>query len=83
MEITTKYCCNLPTKKSKKHFKIGSWYKSNKQNITALYSGNPERNDGFWGMYFIQDFFRMVTPDEWQMVQEPIELIKKSNENKL
>lgn len=42
MEITTKHCCNLPTKKSKKHFKIGSWYKSNKQNITALYSGNPE-----------------------------------------
>lgn len=54
-----------------KHFNIGSWYKSIKQNIFAKYSGNPEKNKGYWSKpKFPDSNVRMITPSEWILIKK-------------
>lgn len=53
------------------HFIQGKYYRSKLQNITACYSGNPEKNIGYWGSpKFPDDHIRMITPKEWELIEQ-------------
>lgn len=72
MKVTNEYTFNVIDDKQahNNHFKVGSWYKSMKQNIFAKYSGDPEKNKGYWSKPKFPDFnIRMITPAEWQLVR--------------
>ena len=64
--MSATYYFDVPTAETYTYFQKGTWYKSNKQDIIALCTGNPESNDGYWGYTFAKKFFRLITPEEWQ-----------------
>ena len=69
--MAAKYTFNVPTEETYKYFKIGQWYKSKLQGIVAKFSGDPENNEGYWGSFHSMNFFRMITPEEWEECEPP------------
>ena len=66
------YYFTVPTKETYSFFKVGEWYKglNGDKGIFAKFSGDIERNSGWWGSEFCKDFFRLVTPSNWELITD-------------
>lgn len=83
------FSVNSITEESKRFFKKDTWYKgkngTTEQGITVKCSDNLESNTGWWSGTFVENFFRLATPNLWEEVtctEEVNKLEKKLSEFK-
>lgn len=69
--MAAEYYITSPTEETYTFFKVGSWYESY-NGIVAKFSGDIEHNSGWWSGTFAKDFYRMVTPNQWEEITEGV-----------
>lgn len=65
------YYYTLPTKETYSFFEEGCWYKSF-DGITAKFTG-IDGNNGWWGTTFAKEYFRMITPSQWEKIESGVD----------
>lgn len=80
--MAAEYYITLPTDETYVFFEVGCWYKSF-NGITAEFSGDIESNSGWWGRTFAKDFFRLVTPSQWEKITSGTEELDKKLQEEL
>ena len=76
------YYITLPTDETYTFFEVGCWYKSF-NGITAKFSGNIESSSGWWSGTFAKDFFRLVTPSQWEKITSGTEELDRKLQEEL